>query len=140
METPRTTLPENRQSRRLKAILVTLVVLLAVGFAFGSYAWYWVRSGRLDQYLAGEVKAALADYGLRADIGKFETSWTARTIRASDVAIYNQHTNQLIASVKQAEIVAEIPQPYALSLRRQIIFKRVDLSGAQIHIDIDKQG
>jgi outer membrane protein assembly complex protein YaeT len=140
METPRTTPQESRRSRRLKPILVTLVVLLAVGVAFGLYAWYWVRSGRLDRYIAGEVKTALVDYGLRADIGKFETSWTARTIRASDVAIYNQQTNQLIASVKQAEMVAEIPQPYALSLRRQIIFKRLDLSGAQIHIDIDKQG
>ena len=140
METPRTTTPETKRSRRLKPIIVMLVVLLAVGLAFGLYARYWVRSGRLDQYIAGEVKTALADYGLRADIGKFETSWTPRTIRASNVAIYNRQTNQLIASVKQAEMVAEIPQPYALSLRRQIIFKRLDLSGAQIHIDIDKQG
>ena len=71
METPLTTPPESKRSKRLKPIMVMLVVLLAVGLAFGLYARYWVRSGRLDQYIAGEVKTALAGYGLRAHIGKF---------------------------------------------------------------------
>jgi hypothetical protein len=83
------------------------------------------------------VKAALADYGLRADIGKFDTVDCTHN-RASDIAIYNQHTNQLIASVKQAEMVAEIPRPYAQPAASDHL-QRLDLTGAQ-SIDIDKQG
>src|SRR5262245_57605671 len=131
---------ETRRTRRFKPILVTIAVLLAVGLVLGLYGWYWVRSGRMDRYILGEVRTALADYGLRAEIGKFETTWSARTVHASDIAIYNQETKQLIATVRQAELVVDVPQPYALNLRRQIIFKRLDLTGAQIHIDIDKQG
>jgi outer membrane protein assembly complex protein YaeT len=126
-------------ARHKRLLIVGLVVLLLfAGLSF--FAIFYVRSGRLDRTIVSEVQTALKEYGLRAEVGNLELVWGLRTARVHDVKIYNQETNQLIATLDSAELVVEIPNPFALRLRREIIFKRLDLKNLQAYVAIDEQG
>src|SRR5436853_373900 len=101
---------------------------------------YYIRSGRLNRCILLQVQTALADYGVRAEIGGLDITWGVRTAKAHAIKLYNEQTEQLIATLDTAEIVVEIPNPFALRLRRDIIFKRVDLDNLQAYVDLDAQG
>jgi hypothetical protein len=101
---------------------------------------YLVRSGRLNRYITSQVKEALGEYGVRAEIGGFDLSWGARTAVVRDVKLYNQSSDQLIAALDRAVLVVEIPSPFALRLHREVIFKRLDLTNLQLALDVDQQG
>src|SRR5690349_25164255 len=97
----------------------------------------YLRSGGLNRFITAQVQSALAEYGLRTEIGGFELSWGARTANIRDIKIYNQQTGQQIATVDRAELVVEIPSPFALRLRREVIFKRLDLENLRMYVDLD---
>src|SRR5262245_24834487 len=101
---------------------------------------FYVRSGRLNRYIADQVKTAIKEYGLRAEIGGFDISWGVRTAKLRDIKIYNDQTGQLIATLDRAELVTDIRTPYALRLRREVVFKRLDLQNLNVQIEVDEQG
>src|SRR5262245_61658788 len=101
---------------------------------------FYVRTGRLNRYISSQVVEALSEYGLRVEIGNFNISWGFQTAKIGDIKIYNQQTGQLIATVDQAEMKVQIREPYALQLRREVIFKRLELTNLNLRIDVDEQG
>src|SRR5262249_9157643 len=126
-------------ARHKRLLLIVLGFLLLIAF-LALAGFYYIRSGRLNRYIANQVKDALVEYGLRTEIGKFDIAWGVRTARVRDIKVYNQQTGQLIATVDQAEMIAQIIEPYAPSLRREIVFKRLDLSNLNVWLDVDEQG
>jgi uncharacterized protein involved in outer membrane biogenesis len=100
----------------------------------------YIRTGRLNRYISSQVVEALGAYGLRVEIGNFNISWGVQTAKIGDVKIYNQQTGQLIATVDRAEMKVQIREPFALQLRREIIFKRLELTNPKLRIDVDEQG
>lgn len=114
--------------------LVSLVVILILaGFLF-------VRSERFNRYLVGQVEQALLDYGLRAEIGALKIEWARRAVTLERVKLFNRQTNQLVASIDSLSLDAEIRNPYALSLRREIELEELGLSGLDLYFDVDEQG
>lgn len=138
--TPEPPEPEPGWAARHKRLLTAggIVLLLILALVLGGL--YYIRSGRLNRFILAQVQAALADYGIRAEIGGLDLSWGVRTAKAHEITLYNQQTGQLIATLDNAEIVVEVPNPFALRLRRDIIFKRVDLDNLQAYVDLDTQG
>jgi len=137
---------ERTQSRRLpwyarhkRLLLGALGFFLLITCATLTVLYY-IRSDRLNRYIANQVVEALGEYGLRAEIGKFDIAWRRQTAKIRDIKIYNQQTGQLIASVDQLEMVAQVLEPYALRLRREIVFKRLDLNNLIVRLDVDEQG
>ncbi len=126
-----------RSHKRLLHIGLGFLLLIAFLVLAGLYH---IRSGRLNRYIANQVVAALGEYGLRAEIGSFDISWGIRTAKISDVKVYNQQTGQLIATVDQLEMAVQILEPYALRLRREIVFQRLELSNLNVRLDVDEQG
>lgn len=127
--------PRHRR-RLLSAAGILLLLLLAI--LIGSL--YYIRSGKLNRFILTQVQATLVEYGIRAEIGGLDLSWGVRTAKAHDIKLYNQETGQLIAAVDNAELVVEIPNPFALRLRRDIIFKRVSLDNLEAYIELDSEG
>lgn len=125
-----------RHKRLLIAGLISFLLLLALAIT----AVYYIRSGRLNRYIVTQVQTALEEYGVRAEIGGLELAWGVRTADVRDVKLYNQQTRQLIATLDRAELVVEIPNPFALRFRREVIFKRLDLNNLQAYVEIDEQG
>src|SRR5579871_3533510 len=114
--------------------LLGLVVVVGIGLL------YYVRSGRLNQYIVGSIQDAVKEYGLRAEIGSLEIGWSAETAKIHNVKIYNAATNQLVASVNTAILTAEVQHPFALSFRREIVFKQLNLDGLDLYYTNDSKG
>ncbi|MFP5264512.1 MAG: translocation/assembly module TamB domain-containing protein [Blastocatellia bacterium] len=125
---------------RHKRIIIAGVIVLLLLLGLGLGGLYYIRSGRLNLYITNQVQAALSEYGIRAEIGALDLAWGVRTASVRDVKLYNQETGQLIAAVDRAELVVEIPNPFALRLRREVIFKRLDLDNLQAYVQTDAQG
>jgi outer membrane protein insertion porin family len=125
-----------RRKRLLAAGIVALFLIVAIVFA----ALFYIRSGRLNRRIVSEVQTALAGYGLRAEIGGLDIAWGIRTAKVRDVKIFNEQTEQLIAEIDQVVLELEIPNPFALRLQRQVIFKTLHLENLQARIEIDEQG
>src|SRR5262245_5183089 len=132
--------PPNLRPRRLKYlfIAITLLILLIAIFALG--AWIYIRSENFNRYVAGEIKAQLREFGLRAEIGSFGISWDTQTARLRDLKIYNERTNQLVAAIKRADTLTEIRDPFALKLSREIVIKKIEFEGVDFYYEVDRQG
>src|SRR6266496_3337990 len=76
-------------------------LLLVLAVVLGGV--YYIRSGRLNHYIASQVQTALLDYGVRADIGGLDLSWGIRTAKAHDIKLYNLESGQIIATIDSAE-------------------------------------
>src|SRR5215475_7930966 len=136
-ETPSIGQPWHARRKRLLWIGFSVFSLLALLILAGLL---YVRSGRLNRFIASRVVEALSEYGLRAEIGNFNITWGAQAAKIGDVKIYNQQTGQLIATVDRAEMKVQISEPFALRLRREISFKRLELTNLNLRIDVDEQG
>src|SRR5262245_10934452 len=101
---------------------------------------FYVRTGRLNRYISSHVVEALSEYGLRVEIGNFNISWGFQAAKIGDIKIYNQQTGQLIATIERAEMKVQIREPFALRLRREVIFQRLELTNPDLRIDVDEQG
>src|SRR5262245_46196201 len=136
-ETPSIEQPRNARRKRLLWIGFGAFSLLALLVLAGLL---YVRTGRLNRFISSQVVEALAEYGLRAEIGNFNIAWGAQTANIGDIKIYNQQTGQLIATIDRAEMKVQISEPFAVQLRREIIFKRLELTNLNLRIDVDEQG
>jgi outer membrane protein assembly complex protein YaeT len=126
-------------ARHKRILLIGIGLLLLITFLVLAVL-YVIISGKLNRYIANQVVETLGEYGLRTEIGNFEIAWRGRTAKISDIKVYNQQTGQLLATVEQAEMSAQILNPYALQLRREIVFKQLDLNNLIVWLDVDEQG
>ncbi len=116
--------------------LSSLVLLLA-SLAF---AWFYYRSGKLNRYVATQIEAALLEYGVRAEVGGFEIGRGIRSATMREIKLYNQTTGQLIGTVDRAVVEIRITDLYALNLKRNVVFQRLELSNLDLTVSIDENG
>lgn len=132
--------PPNPRPRRLKYLFIAIAgVALLIGVIALAILIY-IRSEKFNRYVAGEIKAKLSEYGLRAEIGSFGVSWETQTARLRDLKIYNAQTGQIVATINRADTRVEVRAPYALKLSREIAVKSVEVEGVDLYYEIDRQG
>src|SRR5215510_12738143 len=136
-ETPSIEQPWYARRKRLLWIGFSAFSLLALLILAGLL---YVRTGKLNRYISSQVVEALSAYGLRVEIGNFDIAWGLQTAKIGDIKIYNQQTGQLIATVDRAEMKVQIREPFALQTRREITFKRLELTNLKLRIDVNEQG
>ncbi|MBO0862277.1 MAG: translocation/assembly module TamB domain-containing protein, partial [Chloracidobacterium sp.] len=102
--------------------------------------WKYIRSESFNNYVAGEIKSSLREFGLRAEIGRFGISWDTETARFRNLKIYNERTGQLVATIKRLDTLISISDPLALEASREIAIKTIDIKGADFYYDIDREG
>ncbi|MGH9939747.1 MAG: hypothetical protein ACREAM_26200, partial [Blastocatellia bacterium] len=125
-----------RLKRRLIAIAGAILLIAIIALAVRVY----IRSEKFNRYVAGEIEAKLRESGLRAEIGSFGISWDTQTARLRDLKIFNERTNQLVATIKRADTLTEIRDPFALKLSREIVIKKVEVEGVDFYYEVDQQG
>src|SRR5581483_2684356 len=138
--TPDSLTPPARRFTRRRLLLFAGLGLLSILLIAALLVVYYIRSGWLNRYVAREIEAAMLEYGLRAQVGGFEIGWGPRTATLRDVKIYNQQTGQEIATIDRAVVVIEVRQQSAFSLRREVVFKRLDVEGLNARVELDEQG
>ncbi|HEY8460047.1 MAG TPA: hypothetical protein VIM99_06675, partial [Blastocatellia bacterium] len=125
-----------RLKRYIFAIIATSLIVGTLAFA----VWQYLRSEAFNNYVAGEIKSKLREFGLRAEIGSFGISWDTETARLRDLKIYNERTGQLVATVESFDTLISIKDPLALEARREIAIKNIEIEGADFYYEIDGQG
>ncbi len=104
------------------------------------WAWLAYRAGKLNQYVARQVEAAALDYGVRAEVGGFELGRGIRSATLRDVKFYNQTTGQLLGTLGRGVVDLRITDLFALNLRRNVVFQRLELENLDVNVEIDEQG
>src|SRR5499427_8763960 len=126
----------NRLKRVLFAIAAATLIVGTLVFA----VWVYIRSENFNNYVAREIKSKLREFGLRAEIGSFGISWDTQTARLRDLKIYNDRTGQLVATIKRADTLIEIPDLYALQMSRRVVIKKIEVEGADFFYEVDRRG
>src|SRR5262245_18782269 len=130
--------PPPRRFRRRRLFLYSALGLIALAVIAVLLGLLYLRSESFNRFVAVEIEKALEAYGLRAEIGPLEPGLRAITLR--DVKLLNRRTNQLIATINRADVSITIRDPFALRLRREIVFDRMDLDGLDLWVVINERG
>jgi outer membrane protein insertion porin family len=125
---------------RLKRLVFTIAAATLIVGTLVFAVWVYIRSESFNNYIAGEIKSKLREFGLRAEIGNFGISWDTQTARLRDLKIYNERTGQLVATVESLDTLIEINAPLKLGSSREIVIKTVDVGGADFYYEISPQG
>src|SRR5215475_3415995 len=126
--------------RRLKRFILGIVVAAMIIGVLAFAVWKYIRSESFNNYVAGEIKSNLREFGLRVEIGRFGISWDTETARFRNLKIYNERTGQLVATIKRLDTLISINDPLALEASREIAIKTVDIKGADFYFEIDREG
>jgi outer membrane protein assembly complex protein YaeT len=121
-------------------IVWTGLSVLAAIILFGVIAFFYLRSDKFNRYVVTEIDTALREYGLRAEIEGFNLGSRWRTINLRGLKLYNLQTGQLVATLDSAVVRIEIREPYALRLRREVVFHRLEVEGLKLFVERDEQG
>ncbi|HEX5085439.1 MAG TPA: translocation/assembly module TamB domain-containing protein, partial [Blastocatellia bacterium] len=128
------------RTSRIKRLIFTIAAITLIVGTLVFAVWLYIRSESFNKYVAGKIKSKLREFGLRAEIGSFGVSWDTQTARLRDLKIYNEQTNQLVATVEKLDTLIEISDPLALDTSREIAVRDVAVEGANFYYEVDGQG
>ncbi|MFZ4629577.1 MAG: translocation/assembly module TamB domain-containing protein, partial [Blastocatellia bacterium] len=133
---------DRRSGRRPKGPRVfryggALIVLLSL---LGLAGWLYFRSARFSRQVATLLETRLGEFGLRGEIGGFGWTLDPQTVRLRDIHLYNLQTGAPVASIGELTIEAEIINPYALRMERDVVLKTARLSQVELEILVDRHG
>ncbi len=97
--------------------------------------WY-IRSGRLDLYVQSRIIEALAEFGIRAEIGKTHLSLSGYTVTLDDIKLYAGDAREPFGKVDNMTVQFSV-----LSyLKQRINITDVRVNHPQVWIGFDEQG
>src|SRR5437660_7083005 len=124
---------------RRNAVIATIGLACAVvALVFVGLVVY--RLGYVDRYIAGQIKNTLSNYGIRAEIRDFHTSFSPRTVEMLGVELYDAKTGEKIGKIDRLLATVRIEDLYALNLRRNINLKDLLVEGLELWVNFDDQG
>ncbi len=121
--------------------LVRLLLVFAVIVALLTLAgWLIIRSDRLNDFISGQIRNKLKEYGLRGEIGGFGLSLSDQTASLKDFRIYNDSNGKLLATIGSVKISFNINEPFAPRLSREIDVRVAEIDGLKVNLEIDRGG
>jgi translocation and assembly module TamB len=109
-----------------------LALVLLVLFLF--------RLGYVDRYVAGQIKNTFANYGIRAEIREFHTTFPPQTVEMSGVELYDATTGDKLGKIDRLLATIRIEDLYALNLQRNINLRDLKIEGFEAWVTFDEQG
>ncbi|HYN86656.1 MAG TPA: translocation/assembly module TamB domain-containing protein [Pyrinomonadaceae bacterium] len=125
----------NRRNAMWTAVVAVVAVLALALVVFVLY-----RTGRIDRIIAGQVVETFSRYGIRAEIGSFETELGPRTAELRDVKLYDAATGAQLGKIDRVLATVRIEDMYALSLRRHVDLEALEIDGLEVWVKFDEQG
>src|SRR5262245_26660170 len=118
-----------RRFTRRRMFVYSALGLIAIVIIAVAIALFYLRSDRFNRYLAVEIEKALEAYGLRAETERVEPEFGSSAVTLRNLKLFNRQNGQLIATISRARASLTIRDPFALRLRREIVFDRLELDG-----------
>ncbi|MGH9752002.1 MAG: hypothetical protein ACREA2_04405, partial [Blastocatellia bacterium] len=132
--------PPPRRSTQRRLLVYSALGLLALVIIAALIAFLYLRSEKFNRVLTIEIEKALEAYGLRAEIGEIKPELVPSAATLRNVKLFNRRTGQLIATIDRARASITIRDLFALRLRREIVFDRLELEGVDLWVVFDEQG
>src|SRR5437588_1699788 len=124
---------------RRNAVIATIGLACAVvALVFVGLVVY--RLGYVDRYIAGQIKNTLSNYGIRAEIRDFHTSFSPRTVELLGVELYDAKSGEKLGKIDRILATVRIEDLYALNLRRNINLKDLQIEGLELWVSFDAEG
>ena len=134
--------PQGRRRRYLtkrNALIATVAASIGV-IALIILALLLYRLGYVDNYVAGQIKATFANYGIRAEIKEFHTGFSPQTVEMQGVELFDSQTGEKLGKIDRLLATIRIEDLYALNLRRNINLKDLKIEGLEAWVNFDEQG
>jgi translocation and assembly module TamB len=110
----------------------TLALIILVLFLF--------RLGYVDRYVANQIKQTFANYGIRAEIRDFHTTFPPQTVEMAGVELYDSQTGDRLGKIDRLVATIRIEDLYALNLQRNINLQDLKIEGFEAWVTFDEQG
>lgn len=125
----------NRRNAMWTGVAAVSVLILAVVVAFLLY-----RTGQIDRIIARQLVDTFARYGVRAEIGSFETKFGPRTAELRDVKLYDAESGAQLGRIDRVLATVRIGDMWALSTRRNVNLESLEMDGLELWVTFDEQG
>jgi translocation and assembly module TamB len=139
---PKPITPQGKRRRyltRRNAFIASLAI--AVGLlALTLIVVLLFRLGYADRYVAGQIKDTLANYGIRAEIRDFHTTFPSQTVEILGVELYDAQTREKLGKIDRLLATVRVEDLYALNLQRNINLKDLKVEGLELWVTFDEQG
>ena len=133
------------QGRRRRFINRRNIVIATIAGGVGIVALILLavivyRLGYVDRYVAGQIKNTFANYGIRAEIREFHTTFPPQTVEMLGLELYDSQTGEKLGKIDRILATVRIEDLYALSLNRNIDLKDLQIEGLEAWVTFDEQG
>lgn len=137
--------PEGRRARWRRVVnrrnaLWTGVGVVALFALVAIVAILLYRTGQVDRFIAQQIVDTFAKYGIRAEIGSFETEFTPRTAELKDVKLYDAKSGAPLGEIDRILATVRIEDMWALSLRREVSLEALEIEGLELWVKFDEEG
>ncbi len=111
---------------------VLLVAFLLIILAF--------ETGYVDGFIQNALLDRFSKFGIRAEIGRLETTLFPTTAKLKDVVLYDEQSGEKLAKIDVLNIDLTITNIIALRAARTITINSTDVQGLEVWIRFDEQG
>ena len=125
------------QRRTLAIAAISLVAVIAI-LALATFLW--VKSGRFDQWVVVQLKAALAEYGIRAEIGGVNPSVRGLSVELKDVKLFAKDEKDPFATFDQLNGTVRFRDLFKLNTPTEISLQNLKLDGLKFWYKVDENG
>jgi translocation and assembly module TamB len=134
------TAPQKRRSALQRRLLISggivaalfLIAFLVIIIAF--------QTGYVDGLIKNALLDRFSKFGIRAEIGKLDTTSYPTTARLQDVVLYDAQSGEKLAEIDQLNIKLTISNILALRAARTITINSTDVQGLEVWIRFDEEG
>ena len=134
--------PQGQRRRwltRRNAFIATLsIAAIIVVLILGAILVY--KLGYVDRYVANQIKATLAEYGIRAEIREFHTALGPRTVEMRDIELYDAQTGEPLGKIGRMLATVRVEDMYALNLNRNINLESLEVDNLEVWVKFDAEG
>lgn len=137
--------PKTPQGRRRRYLTKRNALIATVAASIGVVALILLvvllyRLGFVDNYVAGQVKETFANYGIRAEIKEFRTTFPPQTVEMLGLELFDAQTGEKLGKIDRLLATVRIEDLYALNLQRNINLKELKIEGLEAWVTFDEQG
>ncbi len=119
-----------------KKLIIGAVSLLGIVLILIFGVFLYIRSGRLDLFLQNQIVAALAQSGIRAEIGSTHLDIRGYKVSLQDIKLYTADDNRLFGTVERLDAVFSVVS----YLGREVNITSVDIVHPKFDVIIDETG
>jgi translocation and assembly module TamB len=132
--------PRKPRSALKRRLLISGVIVAAL-FLFGFFAIIVAfQTGYVDSLIRSALLDRFSKFGIKADIGKLQTTLFPTTAKLTDVVLSDEQSGEKLAKIDRLNIDLTITNILALRAARTITVNSTDVEGLEVWVRFDEQG